>query len=479
MSRKVLLVDANVNALGALASALRARGLTVFNASEVFDAVEEAFRTRPDVVLFAEKLDGAGDLRAAFLAVPELAHTPLLHLVRADHLEEHGPDSVPRADLDQLVSRIAAVSPRAERVALDQEIRGHLEQMPLGDLLQFLSMNRKSGVLGITTSGGSGEVRLADGEVVDAVYRRLEGEKALFRLFSERDGRFAFNAGDMSAVRRITVPTGQLLMESMRQVDEARRRRTELAPAGEALLLDEPPTLTSSGREALSAALGLSKPAGAPAAGIAGALAVMLQIPRALDEILDDIDAPDLVILEALTVLVAGGKIRRIPLAELTTPFAPAEALPVLRSLVMRLTLAGFAPPPRLVIAAEERRFPALAHSIRRITDAVAAPETAPRAALPRLLGTLRLGDGVELALIGLPTDATFAPTWALALPGVAAVVRLDGTGGSVLEAHCHAVEAMLIDAENLTGSLDLAVPAQVAALVRAALEMAAGVQNA
>ena len=477
MSRKVLLVDANVNALGALASALRARGLTVFNASEVFDAVEEAFRARPDVVLYAEKLDGAGDLRAAFLAVPELAHTPLLHLVRADHPDEHGPDSVPRADLDQLVSRIAAVSPRAERVALDQEIRGNLEQMPLGDLLQFLSMNRKSGVLGITTSGGIGEVRLADGEVVDAVFRRLEGEKALFRLFSERDGRFAFNAGDMSALRRITVPTGQLLMESMRQVDEARRRRAELAPAGEALLLEEPPTLTSSGREALSAALGLNKPT--PGAAIAPVLAVMLQIPHALDEILDEIDAPDLVILEALSALVSGGKIRRIPLADLTTPFAPPEALPVLRSLVMRLTLAGFAPPPRLVIAAEDRRFPALAHSIRRITDAVAAPESAPRASLPRLLGTLRLGDSVELGLVGLPTDLTFAPTWALALPGVAAVVRLDGAGGSVLEAHCHAVEVMLIDAENLTGALDLAVPAQVAALVRAALEMAAGVQNA
>lgn len=481
MSRKVLLVDANVNALGALASALRARGLTVFNASEVFDAVEEAFRTRPDVVLYAEKLDGAGDLRAAFLAVPELAHTPLLHLVRADHHpDERGPDSVPRADLDQLVSRIAAVSPRAERAALDQEIRGHLEQMPLGDLLQFLSMNRKSGVLGITTPEGTGEVRLADGEVVDCVFRRLEGEKALFRLFSERDGRFAFNAGDPSGARRIKVPTGQLLMESMRQVDEARRRRGELAPAGEALLLEEPPTLTSSGREALSAALGLSKPtSGAPAAAIGPALAVLLQIPRALDEILDEIPAPDLVILEALSALVAAGKIRRIPLAELTTPFAPLEALPVLRSLVVRLTLAGFAPPPRLVIAAEERRFPALAHSIRRITDAVAAQESAPRVALPRLLGTLRLGDGVELGLVGLPTDTAFAPTWGLALAGVAAVVRLDGAGGSVLEAHCHAVEVMLIDAESLVSALDLAVPAQVAALVRAALEMAAGVQNA
>ena len=478
MPRKVLLVDADVNALGALASALRARGLTVFNASEVFDAVEEAFRARPDVVLFADHAVGEGDLRAAFLAVPELAHTPLLHLFRDDDgAAEAGPGSVARSDLDQIVSRIAAVSPRAERIALDQEISGNLEQMPLGDLLQFLAMNRRSGVLSITTARGSGEVRLSEGDVIDAVFRRLEGEKALFRLFAERDGRFAFHAGDPAKTRRINSPTGQLLMESMRQVDEGRRRRGALSPAGEALVLDEPPTLTSAGRNVLSAALGLNKAAsGNPVAAVGRELAVLLQVPRSLDEILDHLKAPDLVILEALGVLFAGGKMRRVPLAELTTPFAPPEALPVLRSLVTRLTRAGFASPPRLVIAAEARRFPALANAIRRITDAVAPTEIAPTAALPRLLGTLRLGDGVELALLGLPTEDAFTPTWSLALPGVAAVVRVHGAGGAALEAHCNAVETMLIDADSLMSAINLASPKHVASLVRAALEMAAGV---
>jgi hypothetical protein len=136
----------------------------------------------------------------------------------------------------------------------------------------------------------------------------------------------------------------------------------------------------------------------------------------------------------------------------------------------------GFAPPLRLVIAAGARRMPALAHAIRRITDAVAPTESLPRSPLPRSLGTLRLGDGVELSLIGLPIEDTLAPTWTLALPGAAAVVRLAGAGGAALEAHCEAVEVMLIDAESVMGSVDAAVPAQVAALVRSALELAAGV---
>ena len=82
----------------------------------------------------------------------------------------------------------------------------------------------------------------------------------------------------------------------------------------------------------------------------------------------------------------------------------------------------------------------------------------------------------MELALTGLPADDLFAPTWALALPGAAAVVRLNDAGGAALEAHCQSVEVMLIDGEGLMGAIDVAVPAQVAALVRSALEMAAGV---
>ena len=49
-------------------------------------------------------------------------------------------------------------------------------------------------------------MRLAEGEVVDAVYRRLEGEKAFYRMLGEREGRFAFSPGEPSAARRLTSP---------------------------------------------------------------------------------------------------------------------------------------------------------------------------------------------------------------------------------------------------------------------------------
>ncbi len=62
MSRRVLLVDADVDAPGTLASALRARGIIVANAAHAFEAVEQAFQSRPDVVLVDERLERDQDL---------------------------------------------------------------------------------------------------------------------------------------------------------------------------------------------------------------------------------------------------------------------------------------------------------------------------------------------------------------------------------------------------------------------------------
>jgi CheY-like chemotaxis protein len=461
MSRCVLLVDSDVDALGALASALRARGIAVANASDAFEAVEQAFQQRPDVVLVDKVLERDQDLTRAFDAVPELTDTPVLLLVKSGKADQLGHREVLRSDLDHVISRIAAASPRESRGPMEQELRGHIEQMPMVDLIQLLTMNRRSGVLGITTGYGAGEIRLAEGEVVDAVYRRLEGEKAFYRLLGERAGRFAFSPGEPATARRLTSPTSQLLMEAMRQVDEVQRRRRDLAPAGEALMLADG-----------------SRPTALPKgpAPLERELTTLLQIPRSVDELLDELPATDLAVLEALIAFDSGARLRRIPISELNTPFAPEEQLPVLRSLVGRLTRVGFAPPPRLVIATGAKRMPALAYAIRRITDAVAPNEVPPRVALPRPLGTLRLGDGIELTLTGLPADETFSPTWAMVLPGAAAVVRMNDAGGAALEAHCEAVEVMLIDAESVMGAVDVAVPAQVAALVRSALEVAAGV---
>ena len=67
--------------------------------------------------------------------------------------------------------------------------------------------------------------------MLDAVYRRLEGEKALYRLLGEREGSFAFvPGGTTSPCARVALGTSMLVMEAMRQFDEVARFAGRVGP---------------------------------------------------------------------------------------------------------------------------------------------------------------------------------------------------------------------------------------------------------
>jgi CheY-like chemotaxis protein len=469
MSRRVLLVDSDLDALSPLASVLRSVGIIVSVANNADSAIELALQFQPDIVLAGRDIDRGGDVGYVFRAKGQLAEIPVVYLLDEPHRDDALPDEVRRAETDQIIARITGITPRYARLPTpQQDIHGDLEQVPLADMLQLLAMNRRTGSLTITITDGHGEVCLADGQIVDATYRRLVGERALYRLLASRRGRFAFAAGDPPVIRRIQASTNMLLMEAMRQVDEQNDRRARLAPQGEVFVLSEQAAKLGMFDAPESRRL----PATAP---IRSRLLDYLHMPRSLDEVLDEIDGPDLEILDALLDLRKTGLVQTIALSTVTTPLAPPEQLAVLRSLVWRLERPGFAPPPRIVIAMTPQRLPMLAYSMRRIADVVAAPDSPARAPLPRLIGTLKLGEGVDVAIIGLPTDETYAPTWALALPGSAAVVRVGDVPRAALEAHCEVVGVQILHAEQLVDPFDPTVPMHVAALLRSALEAAAG----
>jgi hypothetical protein len=241
----------------------------------------------------------------------------------------------------------------------------------------------------------------------------------------------------------------------MRQFDEVARLRTELAPGGDALIASEPPSEESSKVER--------------------AVVQLLQAPRSVDEVLDEVQSPDVEVLHVMRSLALRGALRRIPRAALVTRLASDDRLQMLRALVTRLGKEGFAGAPRIAIAAPPHRLASLAGAILRIEDAVPPHDGAPSAPVPHQLATLRFGDSVELSVIGLPVVGTFAPLWALALPSTGAVVRLDSTDCPEFDAACAAAEVPVLHAAALLGEVEEADPAQVAALLRVTLETAAG----
>ncbi|MBX3183783.1 MAG: DUF4388 domain-containing protein [Polyangiaceae bacterium] len=573
MSRSVLVVDFDLDALGELASALRTRGLDVSVATDPERAVERARRLRPDVLVLTEQVATESDLIARFAADRGLRRLPGFVLVAAyserfpepftppaDHTAEakrlaamaplnslppgeppnplgedwsapdalvadhsrsapsvdltanpisssvhygssssgpssappvsssahsaSGPSSAPPVsspvsapqsgvssappsgpsaafvplllgDVDLIARRVMALpKQRARDVKAESgDFRGDLDQVSVMDLLQLLGMNQRTGALILTTRSGIGEVRLQSGEIVDAVYRQLEGEKALYRLFGEREGSFTFTSGYASALRRVQVPTHTLLMEGMRRVDEVRVARDAL-PSSDALLL--------------------LCPAGERAPEIERVVSDALASPRTVDELLDELPQGDLEVLLALRSMLSQGLVRLIPKGAVQAVLAEPEQQSVLAAMVARLARPGFAGNPRILFAATPARLAGFGHATRRIADAVPPQEPTPAAPVPHLLASLRIGEQ-ELDVVALPTLEAYAPLWSLSLPGSAAVVRLDEHDCPALEEACAVTEVPLLEAYALLGDVDEADPVQVAALLRASVEQVAG----
>lgn len=452
MSRSVLLVEPDVDALGALASELRSRGLNVSLADDADGAMARARSARLDAVLVSAPL--MRELSERLSRERDLAELPRFALVDSPVRDTLDGESLPRGEPDLIARRLYSLPLKTAPVVSERgDFRGDLQQVSTVDLLQLLSMNRRSGVLSLTTTSGAGEVRLANGEVVDAVYRRLEAEKALYRMLGETEGSFAFASGSASPLRRIQTTTSALLMEGVRRIDEVRRRRTKLVADDDALLaIGAPPADTSE---------------------LLCRVTELLNVPRTLDELLDELPDGDLELLEAADELLQSGVVRRIAKGAERAELATAEQMTVLGALVKRLKRAGFAGPARLIVAASPRRLGTLMHSVQRIADASLPPESPPAAPVPHVLATLRLSEGEELEIVGLPSLDAYSPIWSLTLPGSAAVVRLDAAPAPAFDEACAVAGVALVDASTL-GPVDEADPGQIAALIRTALDRAA-----
>jgi hypothetical protein len=456
MAHSVLLVEPDIDTLGLVASKLRSLGLTVALADGVIDVPARLRNSRADAVLLSDTLDELEEVLRALDAEPDLANVPRLVLTSGTGKVPEGVESLPRDQVELVAKRLYSLQSRPAPVSsFRDDFRGDLQQVSLLDLLQLLAMNRRTGSLNLNTPSGAGEVRLREGEVVDAVYRRHEAEKALFRLLGEKEGSFAFTVGSATTSARIESPTNALLMDGLRQLDEVRRWREELGAEDDVLIAAEQ---------------------SAPGDGEGEArILEALQAPRTLDELLDELPLLDHDILSTLEPLLKSGRARRIPKGAARARLGQPEQLTVLGAVANRLRAGGFNGPARLILAVSPRRLHTLTHAVRRIAEAIHPPETAPPVPIPHPIATIRIAEGAEVSILGLPTVPAYGPLWPLVVTGSTALVRVDEGHLEALEATCSVAGVPVFDAADLVPGLDEADPVQLATLIRLTLEAVAG----
>lgn len=112
------------------------------------------------------------------------------------------PDNALSAGLslpERITERFAALTgsgpesgPRPERRAGVAGLQGNLGQTPLHDLLQYLALGRKSGILELVSGRRAGRMILKEGKVCKNSYRGKEGMDAMFLMMDLTQGDFEF-----------------------------------------------------------------------------------------------------------------------------------------------------------------------------------------------------------------------------------------------------------------------------------------------
>src|SRR6187402_3116458 len=108
MARSILVVESDFDALGALASKLRMRGLEVAIADSVASAVDRARAAPPEAVIVAAEILSGGGFKAKFAADPVLARVMIFTLYSVLPERELHADELDANEFEDIVRRMHA-----------------------------------------------------------------------------------------------------------------------------------------------------------------------------------------------------------------------------------------------------------------------------------------------------------------------------------------------------------------------------------
>jgi DNA-binding response OmpR family regulator len=396
--RKVLLADPDLLSVRSLTRALRQKGYQVYSARDGARALELAVLRHPDLVLFDH---GCPVLEArTFVDIlrtnPRTDTIPVVVTATPEHADEARRDGLGALlhkpfNLDEVLAHIDDLLARGRPEDVDvQEIEGALGQLALPDLLQTLSLARRTGRVTLRRGAERGEVELVEGRPVDARTGAVQDEKALFRLLEWSEGTFSFQPGPPATEARIDRGTDELLLEAARQSDECRR------------LLDALPGAGTRWAQAPGATLRAVPP-------LARELLGRLETPRSMAELLDAVAAPDLAVLQSVAMLHGEGL--AVPV-DVDAPPAPEPLLSAaeahaIRARAQRGRSSSRSQVVKVLLAARDGQ---------AAREALAGlPLLAPEGTPVEALGTvaeLEVAEGLELHFCIVPSGELGRPLW-------------------------------------------------------------------
>lgn len=245
---RLLLIDSNVYFAKKLGDALKQQGFDVMPCTQAGYALTMLEWNTPMAILCATNLREMGALEMASIlrADPKTASIPLiaigagndqalLEAFRAgcdDYVDRHCPHADIAAHVRQfLISRQDGFQPTQMLSTADTSLSGNLSHLDLPGVIQMLGQSHQSGALHVNAADADGIIFFEGGQITHAECGTLFGDEAVTQIVKNCQaagkGVYKFIYGGNAAQRTVLRSATDLLLDAMREFDEAERDSVE------------------------------------------------------------------------------------------------------------------------------------------------------------------------------------------------------------------------------------------------------------
>jgi len=239
---KILLIESNVYLVKRLGEALRHEGYEVTHSTSGAYALTMLEWNTPAAILCATNLREMGALEIAPIlrADPKTAEIPVIALGSGGEqalmeayragCDEYIDRRVPPVEIAQhvrnfLQSRQIGFQPTQMLPIADTELSGNLQHLDLPGVMQMLAHARQTGALHINAGVVDGIIFFDAGELSHAEYGEYFGDEAVCEIvrscYGVNTGVYKFMYGVVAAQRTVLRSATDLMLDAMREVDEA------------------------------------------------------------------------------------------------------------------------------------------------------------------------------------------------------------------------------------------------------------------
>lgn len=225
--KRIVLVDDEE----ALAWSLGSRLLKAYPTAKIVTAhdgetaLEHIFDTATDLLIADIRMPGMNGIDLVLSARARQRELPVIVMTAFKSVDMTRLDGGPFTGFLEKPFEFEALRALVEEALAPPKVgfSGAINVQTLPDIVQLYVLSSATGVLSVRHKSGEGHLYFEQGAILHAVTQRFQGDEAFYEVMMWSGGEFSMRVGATTQERTIRSHWQELLMESVRRLDEARR----------------------------------------------------------------------------------------------------------------------------------------------------------------------------------------------------------------------------------------------------------------